>query len=1335
MKISLPKRAKSLSVLKRTSLVYLLVLGCICKGWSQAVDDYRTRTGATGNWTSTTIWQRFNGTNWVNVTTSPTSSNGAIEVASDASLTVTSGISVDQLTINGIVTYSAASNGAGNAFTVANGLGTDMVINGTFVHSGSGNQTNLTMNGTWAVNAGGKYVHNSARAISAALDNATLDPLSTFEYRGSSSLTPASSFTGRTYGNLLVTSTSGNLTLTGTGASGITINGDVTVGTGVTLGLSGIAGTRVINGNVNLSGVFTSFPFTLASGKALTLNLGGSLSAAGVITYAAGSSLIYNAGGTVGRSNEWTATTGAGYPYNIRVSNNTTLNLGNGGTATARQCANNLTIDAGATLSMNVTGSVMTAALSVLGDLNNNGTLILSGSSGGNINIGGNWTESATATFISNSRTVTLNGSGLQTISRTGGGTMTFPTLSIVKTTSSQVSLANNTVISNDLTLNSLAGVLSIGSNTLTISGTLTRTSGTITANLGTITFDGNTAQSAPVGVFTSNTVTNLNIFNTVGVIFSSGISVSGTMTVNGLFIPPAAGVIDGAGTLTGIGTIQVTNNSGLNNLSTQYSLTRSLNNLTVEYIGTSAQSADATTYGTLKISNANGVSLNGNTSTGALNLNTGNLSIGTNTLTINGAVTRTSGNLAGSITSNLIIGGVAGSLYFDQSGTNNFLRTFTINNASSATLGNRLVITSFDGASEGVVTVNGSGTLSAGGLLLLRSDANGTARVAQGNAAGGYISGSVIVERFIPQNASKAWRLLASNTIGQTINNAWQQGVIGTGSGSNPLPGYGTMIAGKFTSLALAQAAGYDTLSASGSLLRYDAATDSLIQVGNTNATNINSEQGYFIYIRGDRSPNQFGASTTATTSTTLRSLGLLYQGDQPVSNVAAGQYALLRNPYASAIDLRNVTIGGGLVDAYQIWDPVLAGSYGLGGYQTLTRFGDHYSITPGGGSFGADSIVNTIQSGAAFFVQATGTAGTIQINETSKVGGSRLVFRPASPLATPTLLKTNLYYVNGASLSLADGNAVYFDESFSNDFTQEDVKKGSNFGEDFAMVKSGTDLVIEKRMLPTTNDSVMFSMRRLKRASYKLEIKSDAGLPGMYATLEDKFNGNSVPLNLTGTTTYDFSVTTNTASSAIDRFKIVFKPAVVLPVTFTNIKAAQVNKDISVEWKVANQVGIAKYDVEKSTNGRSFAAVNSQTASQSTAGELTYNWLDKNATAGANYYRIKSTDLNGKTNYTGIAKVVLNQKGSGVGLYPNPLRVKESLTIQLLNQPAGTYLIKIVNLSGQEISKQTLQHSGGSASQNLATPNILSKGMYHVQVIGKDKLISTQKLVIENE
>ncbi len=436
--------------------------------------------------------------------------------------------------------------------------------------------------------------------------------------------------------------------------------------------------------------------------------------------------------------------------------------------------------------------------------------------------------------------------------------------------------------------------------------------------------------------------------------------------------------------------------------------------------------------------------------------------------------------------------------------------------------------------------TVGATGNANfAGNAVTFKSNSSGTASLGK---ISGTLSGAtnVTVERFIPQNATKAWRLLASNTTGQTIKQAWQENQ--TGANLNSTPGYGTMIPGSGGGLSAVQALGFDTLSPGKSLFKYNPATDNLDPVLNTNSTQLSDEQGYFIFIRGDRGANQFGAGA-ASSSTVLRSTGTIYQGTQTAVSILPGKWALVRNPYPSRIDMRQILRTGGLVDAYQVWDPKLAGTYGAGAFQTFTKSNADYIVSPGGGSYGANgSVQNYIESGAAFFAQASGSTGSVQITENAKASGSQVVFRPAAPLAGNSRVLFNLYAINLNTTDLVDGGLVDFNDAYSNAIDVHDVRKSPNFGENFGMLRNNTELVVERRSAITSNDSIFFNMYQLRNISYRIDIETNGFDPQVVsATLQDKFTGTSTSLDLAAMNSYTFTVTTTPASYAADRFTIV--------------------------------------------------------------------------------------------------------------------------------------------------------------------------------------------------
>lgn len=328
----------------------------------------------------------------------------------------------------------------------------------------------------------------------------TFASAATYTYNGLVNQQTGSGLPASISGSLVINNTGNTVSLTNDGTSVGTLNlqaGTFSIGTGQTLNIlnagtvsissgafpsGSTAGTLNFNGNGSFSG--TSSPYnvyasggvnfgvatTIQTGGTFRINAGGYVDAANPPTYASGASLQYNTGGTYGRYDEWKSTSGAGYPYHVQLSNNTTLNLGNGGTGTARQIAGNLLIDDGSTLSMNISGAEMTAALTVNGDvtIGNSGTasLVLSSAIGGDLFVKGNFSRNASSLLSANSRRVSFNGSTAQQI--TGATTFDYFTLN----NSAGLTLNNAIQINNELDLSN--GKMTIGNNQVSLNGSAT---------------------------------------------------------------------------------------------------------------------------------------------------------------------------------------------------------------------------------------------------------------------------------------------------------------------------------------------------------------------------------------------------------------------------------------------------------------------------------------------------------------------------------------------------------------------------------------------------------------------------------------------------------------------------------------------------------------------------------------------------------------------------------------------------------------------------------------------------------------------------------------------
>jgi hypothetical protein len=716
--------------------------------------------------------------------------------------------------------------------------------------------------------------------------------------------------------------------------------------------------------------------------------------------------------------------------------------------------------------------------------------------------------------------------------------------------------------------------------------------------------------------------------------------------------------------------------------------------------------------------------------------------------------------NVFGTITSASAITATSGTIQMRgtaaQSIGGNMLATKTISNlidsnlntSTGLTIADSLYLTGFLNFAKIPAT-----KLTTNNVLVLVSNATTTASVGQITEASGIpkatITGNVTVQRYFP--AHRRWRLITSPVAStQTINAAWQEGAVSvTGvSNPNPHPGYGTHISGPSTG-AYQPGLGYDQTPNNSASIAYIKNTASWISIPNTNVTTVTTYPGYIIFVRGGRDYSiATTTQTVAASNAILRTVGTIRTGLQNTATVSG--FNVIRNPYPATINFNSVFSNSGTnhtASAFYLWDPNIGSAAnvasGTGGWVTLAADGiGGFIASPDPHLFDGFDVNGDIQSGAAFLINSTGT-GNIAIDEAAKVSsgtvaGESYLFRPADTTAPApsALLSTTLYAATADSthtpVYLADGTVDMFNSNFSNDVSwDEDVQKPANTSENLSIIKSGQVMSIEKRNIVNAGDTIFFKISSLKISPYQFSFTTkNFNRPDLTAVLVDTATKTSTPIHLgdSASTIVNFATTSNPATFSAGRFYILFKPA---PgsVKYSNVTATQEVKNIAVQWIVTDQVNINKYVVEKSTDGVNFYSVDTTAAINVT----TYDWLDVNASTGANYYRIRGIDNTGAVEYSQIVEVVIG-KGitEGMAIYPNPV-TNGDLQLQMNNMPAGEYGINIIDVTGQVILTKTIEYGAFSETQSILLNKDLSNGIYILEIIHPDKTIS--KINFENQ
>ncbi len=617
--------------------------------------------------------------------------------------------------------------------------------------------------------------------------------------------------------------------------------------------------------------------------------------------------------------------------------------------------------------------------------------------------------------------------------------------------------------------------------------------------------------------------------------------------------------------------------------------------------------------------------------------------------------------------------------------------------------------------------------------FLTFRSTATETAWL--GDVTGKTISGNVTVERYIPTSSpapgvhGKSWQLLSVPVSGsQTVKAAWQEGAVT--ANANPNSGYGIQITGE---MAGALALGFDVYTPAGpSMKTYNAATGGYSGIANTNTLPIANQKGYMVFIRGDRS---IIAYNQAPVPTILRTKGKLYTTGAdlpPATNILADKFESVGNPYASAIDFTAITRTGATDNTYYVWDPLLAGT-GYGGFQTISATGSWIPSPGGTANYPTGIPVNSIQSGQAFFVHATGAAGTVSFTEAAKITGSKNSFRIVNS-SNNQFLRALLYNGIDSTAGVADGNTIAFNNDYSNDYTGDDALKFVSNTANLGILSNGHLLAVEARSLPANNDTIFYSIANLRKQAYQLRLMPENVQQGnLIAYFEDGFLHTSTPLSFTANTTIDFTVTDDPASAAAGRFYIVFKQLLVTPVTFTNISAMRTSeKAIAVNWDVDNEINIENYEVQRSYDGRSFAKINTTTARTTNGGTSSYSYPDQAPLQGDNFYRIRSKGQDGQYQYSAIVKVAGIKHASLISVYPNPV-VDKKLSIAFNNQPEGIYKIELSNLVGQVIYSDKVIVNSNNMVKTISLGQAVATGTYQLVIVAENGSKRVEQLIIQ--
>lgn len=179
-------------------------------------------------------------------------------------------------------------------------------------------------------------------------------------------------------------------------------------------------------------------------------------------------------------------------------------------------------------------------------------------------------------------------------------------------------------------------------------------------------------------------------------------------------------------------------------------------------------------------------------------------------------------------------------------------------------------------------------------------------------------------------------------------------------------------------------------------------------------------------------------------------------------------------------------------------------------------------------------------------------------------------------------------------------------------------------------------------------------------------------------------------------------------------DWVSAVYSQNIPLPVTW-NTFTAELNKNnqTDLSWSTAAEKNTLSFEIEKSTDVKSWTAFAKVQAAGNSELENFYSATDYDFFTGKMYYRIKQIDIDGNFSYS-ETKMVKKDLFEEITLFPNPCNGQLNIC---LPETISNLTAEIISIDGRTISKQAL------TSQDVSiNVNSLSNGTYIIKLYSMD-------------
>ena len=178
----------------------------------------------------------------------------------------------------------------------------------------------------------------------------------------------------------------------------------------------------------------------------------------------------------------------------------------------------------------------------------------------------------------------------------------------------------------------------------------------------------------------------------------------------------------------------------------------------------------------------------------------------------------------------------------------------------------------------------------------------------------------------------------------------------------------------------------------------------------------------------------------------------------------------------------------------------------------------------------------------------------------------------------------------------------------------------------------------------------------------------------------------------------------------------------ALTLPVTLLPLTGRRSGNNNVLSWGTASEINTSSIHIFRSSQGKPDTEIGMVPAAGYSSAYRAYNFTDSNSLAGPNYYDIKVVDKNGKSVYSNVVLINIDN-AKDFSVYPNPVRGKLMIKTALKD---GIGAVKLYDMRGV-----LLKSAAGTGSEADIDFSALPSGVYSLEIQSGKSVV--KKMVVK--